>query len=152
MALRHTHGTEAETIQKSGRYTTVIKNHDGAFFPLYGLWMKQEENTRWPFDPVLPKWFAQRRLMVDPKFRHQWKTRNAIKVTDEWESADMRRQLPGKRRLAEQVVVDRPDLGEEVVCRYPVVSLPGVRDIIPFEDSGNLTIQKPSCLLKFSLR
>lgn len=56
---------------------TVIKDGNGAFFPLFGNWMKWEDDARWPFDPKLPKWFEewiiQQKLTVDEKFKAQWK-------------------------------------------------------------------------------
>lgn len=125
---------------------TVIKDNKGAFFPMFGPWMKFEDNARWPFIPDLPKWFQewiiQKRLTLDPKFRQQWKHTEATKIINNWEDPTSRRQLPSKRRLVEQVVAEWPDGVAETVSRFPMVSLPGVGDICPFEDTTTLTIQK----------
>ncbi|KAF4377304.1 hypothetical protein G4B88_011139 [Cannabis sativa] len=125
---------------------TVIKDPNGAFFPMYGVWMKYEEEAKWPFSPTLPKWFEewiiQQRLMMDETFKQQWRIKNSIKTTDDWEARENRRELPGKRRMVEQVVEDLPETGEERVCRYPTVTLPGIGEVCPFEDTDNLVIKK----------
>lgn len=109
---------------------TVIKDSKGAFFPLFGSWMRHEDNARWPFLSDLPRWFQdwiiQKRLSLDPLFRQQYKQAEATKLMDGWEDFTSRRQLPSKRRLVEQVVAEWPESGAETVVRYPTVTLPGV--------------------------
>ncbi|KAF4368237.1 hypothetical protein F8388_022870 [Cannabis sativa] len=108
--------------------------------------MKHEESARWPFSPDLPKWFQdwiiQKRLSVDPKFKDQWKMANSLRIADSWEARETRRQLAGKRRMVEQVVEEMPKTEEVRVCRFPMVTLPGVGDVCPFEDTSNLVVPK----------
>ncbi|KAF4364948.1 hypothetical protein F8388_020662 [Cannabis sativa] len=96
---------------------TVVKDPNGVFFLLFGSWMKYEDPARWPFSSDLPRWFQewiiQKRLTVDPKFKEQWKMNNSLRIANSWEARESRRQLPGKRRLVEQVVEDMPKTDEE---------------------------------------
>ncbi|KAF4371440.1 hypothetical protein F8388_001968 [Cannabis sativa] len=125
---------------------TVVKDSNGVFFPLFGSWMKHEDPARWPFSSDLPRWFQewiiQKRLTVDPKFKEQWKINNSLRIADSWEARESRRQLPGKRRLVEQVVEDMPETDEERVSRFPMVTLPGIGEICPFQDTANLVVPK----------
>ncbi|KAF4367779.1 hypothetical protein G4B88_011080 [Cannabis sativa] len=125
---------------------TVTKDAKGNFFPLFGSWMKHEEAARWPLSPDLPKWFQQwiiqKRLTLDPKFKDQWKMANSLQIADSWEARESRRQLPGKRRMVEQLVEEMPETEEVRVCRFPMVTLPGVGDVCSFEDSANLVVPK----------
>ncbi|KAF4398830.1 hypothetical protein G4B88_028193 [Cannabis sativa] len=88
----------------------------GAFFPMFGAWMKHEEPARSPFSSPLPYWFEewiiQKRLTVDQKFKQQWKMCNSLKIVDAWDARETRRQLPGKRRLVEQVMEELPATNE----------------------------------------
>ncbi|KAF4389297.1 hypothetical protein G4B88_003110 [Cannabis sativa] len=123
---------------------TIIKDQSGAFFPMFGIWMKHEETAKGPFAPNLPKWcqawIIQKMLTVDQTFKQQWKISNSIKVADDWGARESRRQLPGKRQMVEQVVEDLPATGEEKVCHFIMVTLPGVGDICHFEDTATLVI------------
>ncbi|KAF4351037.1 hypothetical protein F8388_016215 [Cannabis sativa] len=125
---------------------TITKDPNGNFFPLFGSWMKHEESARWPFSPDLPKWFQdwiiQKRLAVDPKFKDQMKMANSLRIADSWEARESRRQLPGKWRMVEQVVEEMPETEEVRVCHFPMVTLPGVGDVCPFEDTANLVVPK----------
>ncbi|KAF4357230.1 hypothetical protein F8388_017442 [Cannabis sativa] len=109
---------------------TVIKDSKGGFFPMYGAWMKHDDEARWPFSPILPRWFEewilQKRLTVDKKFKQMWKMDNSLKAIESWEARETRRQYPGKRRMVEQVIEDLPETEEERVSRFPMVSLPGI--------------------------
>ncbi|KAF4375807.1 hypothetical protein F8388_014529 [Cannabis sativa] len=104
---------------------TVIKDSKGVFFPLFGLWMKHDNEARWPFSPSLPKWFeewiVQKRLTVDNKFKQLWKMDKSMKAIDSWEARETR--------------------------RFPMVSLPGIGKICPFEDTTNLVVKKSTVSL-----
>ena len=72
---------------------TVIKDASGDFYPMYGVWMKHEEQAKWPFDKDLPKWFKdwilQRRLTVDERFKLLWHDKKRNKIVEEWDSSDL---------------------------------------------------------------
>ncbi|KAM6555615.1 hypothetical protein CsatB_002634 [Cannabis sativa] len=130
---------------------TVIKDVNGAFFPMFGSWMKYDDDARWPFSPLLPKWFEewiiQKRLTVDNKFKQLWKIDNSMKAIESWEAREQRNKYPGKRRMVEQVVEDLPETEEERVSRFLVVSLPGIGEVCPFEDTANLVVKKTTANL-----
>ncbi|KAF4394377.1 hypothetical protein G4B88_018527 [Cannabis sativa] len=83
---------------------------------------KHEEPVRWPFAPNLPKWFEewiiQKRLTVDQTFKQQRKLSNSVK--------------------------DLPATDEEKVSCFSMVSIPGVGEVCPFEDTATLVIRKAS--------
>ncbi|KAF4399132.1 hypothetical protein G4B88_023726 [Cannabis sativa] len=130
---------------------TVIKDVNGAFFPMFGSWMKYDDDARWPFSPLLPKWFEewiiQKRLTVDNKFKQLWKIDNSMKAIESWEAREQRNQCPGKRRMVEQVVEDLSEMEQERVSRFLVVSLPGIGEVCPFEDTANLVVKKTTANL-----
>ncbi|KAF4376140.1 hypothetical protein G4B88_004944 [Cannabis sativa] len=125
---------------------TVIKDSQGAYFPMFGTWMKHEEPARSPFSCPLPSWFEewiiQKRLTVDQKFKQQWKMNTSLQIAGSWEARETRRQLPGKRRLVEQVVEELPETNELRVTRFPMVTLPGVGEVCPLEDTDTLVVCK----------
>ncbi|KAF4368008.1 hypothetical protein F8388_002619 [Cannabis sativa] len=65
-----------------------------------------------------------------------------MEIADAWEARENRRQLPGKRRLVEQVVEELPATEEERVCRFLMVTLPGVGEVCPLKDTANLVVPK----------
>uniref|UniRef100_A0A803QGH5 Reverse transcriptase domain-containing protein n=1 Tax=Cannabis sativa TaxID=3483 RepID=A0A803QGH5_CANSA len=134
---------------------TVIKDVNGAFFPMFGSWMTYDDDARWPFSPLLPKWFEewiiQKRLTVDNKFKQIWKMDNSMKAIESWEAREQRNQYPWKRRMVEQVVEDLPETEEERVSCFPVVSLPGIGEVCPFEDTVNLVVKKMTANLPNSV-
>lgn len=89
-----------------------------------------------------------------------------ITEVDEWEAAESRLQLPGKRRLVEHSVVipsktaetaaekaettPAPEEMVEKITRYSVVSLPGIGDICPFNDIANFQQRKATPSIPFS--
>ncbi|KAF4365220.1 hypothetical protein G4B88_000379 [Cannabis sativa] len=107
---------------------TVTKDSTGAFFPLFGNWMKHEEPARRPFSTDLPKWFQE------------WIIQKRLTARES------RRQLPGKRRLVEQLVEELPATEEERVCRFPMVTLPRIGEVCPFDDTANLVVPKVPAL------
>lgn len=82
-----------------------------------------------------------------------------ISEVEDWEAAEQRRQMPGKRRLVEHISEGSSTLPKEttemgpdgdtepnertvMVSRYPVVDLPGVGEICPFGDTANFVMRK----------
>ncbi|KAF4369810.1 hypothetical protein F8388_019690 [Cannabis sativa] len=102
---------------------TLIKDHHGAFFPMFGAWMKHEELARSPFSSPLPNWFEE------------WIIQKRLTDTRE-----TRRQLLGKRRLVEQVMEELPATNEIRVSHFSMVTLPGVGEVCPLEDTATLVV------------
>ncbi|KAF4368981.1 hypothetical protein G4B88_011809 [Cannabis sativa] len=125
---------------------TVIKNGEGAFFPMYGVWMDEEAKESSPFQQPLPKWFndwiVNKKALKDPKFRNQLKNQCIIQQAEASECRELRLQYPGKRRLAEEVVEERPESGEVVLNRYQVVLLPGIGEVTPFKNTATGVVEK----------
>uniref|UniRef100_A0A803Q6P4 Zinc knuckle CX2CX4HX4C domain-containing protein n=1 Tax=Cannabis sativa TaxID=3483 RepID=A0A803Q6P4_CANSA len=125
---------------------TVIKNGEGAFFPMYGVWMDEEAKESSPFQQPLPKWFndwiVNKKALKDPKFGNQLKNQCIIQQAEASECRELRLQYPGKRRLAEEVVEERPESGEVVLNRYQVVLLPGIGEVTPFKNTATGVVEK----------
>uniref|UniRef100_A0A803Q7L3 Zinc knuckle CX2CX4HX4C domain-containing protein n=1 Tax=Cannabis sativa TaxID=3483 RepID=A0A803Q7L3_CANSA len=101
----------------------MIKDTNGEFFPMYGNWMA-EDTIEWsPFNLPLSKWFSE----------------GIIEGAD---SRELRTQYPGKRRQVETVVETRVSSGELVINRYPAVTLSGIGEVTPFENTTNLIVEK----------
>ncbi|KAF4380784.1 hypothetical protein F8388_017138 [Cannabis sativa] len=125
---------------------TVIKNEEGAFFPMFGTWMDEESRESSPFQSPLPKWFndwiLNQQALKDPKVRNQLLNQRIIQRAESSECRELRIQYPGKRRLVEEVVELRPETKEMVINRYPAVLLPGIGEVTPFENTATGVVEK----------
>ncbi|KAF4348893.1 hypothetical protein F8388_001733 [Cannabis sativa] len=112
---------------------TVIKNGEGAFFPMYGVWMDEEAKESSPFQQPLPKWFndwiVNKKALKDPKFRNQLKNQCIIQQAEASECRELRLQYLGKRRLAKEVVEERPESGEVVLNQKVLPDPPSIEDV-----------------------
>ncbi|KAF4366772.1 hypothetical protein G4B88_022065 [Cannabis sativa] len=94
---------------------TVIKNGEGAFFPMYGVWMDEEAKESSPFQQPLPKWFndwiVNKKALKDPKFRNQLKNQCIIQQAEasEWigEVTPFKNTATG---VVEKVLPDPPSI------------------------------------------
>ncbi|KAF4388293.1 hypothetical protein F8388_021123 [Cannabis sativa] len=120
---------------------TVIKDAAGNFFPMFGVWLKNEAPEKSTFSSPLAKWFQdwvlQKKLCNDPTTRNLLKVQRAIENGDSAEARECRQQLPGKKRIVTEEDSDasntQPGL---VITQMSVVYLPGIGEIAPF---GNNT-------------
>ncbi|KAF4394660.1 hypothetical protein G4B88_011121 [Cannabis sativa] len=124
----------------------VIKNTKGEFFPMFGNWMAEDAIERSPFTLPLPKWFSEwivnQKAAKDEKMRQLLKNQR-LSLQIEWaDSRELRTQYPGKRRQVETVVETRVSSGELVINRYPAVTLLGIGEVTPFENTANLIVEK----------
>ncbi|KAF4383380.1 hypothetical protein G4B88_023954 [Cannabis sativa] len=113
---------------------TVIKDDKGTFYPMFGTWLKHESKERSTFTSPLAKWFQdwalQKPLDHDPK---------AILHGDSDELRECRLQLSAKKRIASEddesnSWLDQP---EAVITQIPLVRLPGIGEIAPFDNWGD---------------
>ncbi|KAM6576669.1 hypothetical protein CsatB_028506 [Cannabis sativa] len=62
---------------------TIIKDANGNFYPMFGVWLKSDASEKSTFTTPLAKWFQdwvlQKRLCHDPILRNQMKVHKAIK-------------------------------------------------------------------------
>ncbi|KAF4348394.1 hypothetical protein F8388_000663 [Cannabis sativa] len=73
-----------------------------------------------------------------------WMAEDTIECS-QIEGADLRElrtQYPGKRRQVETVVETRDSSGELVINLYPAVTLSGIGEVTPFENTTNLIVEK----------
>ncbi|KAF4400687.1 hypothetical protein G4B88_001242 [Cannabis sativa] len=124
----------------------VIKNTKGEFFPMFGNWMAKDAIERSPFTLPLPKWFSEwivnQKAAKDEKMRQLLKNQRLSLQIECADSRELRTQYPGKRRQVETVVETRVSSGELVINRYPAVTLPGIGEVTPFENTANLIVEK----------
>ncbi|KAM6590922.1 hypothetical protein CsatA_013527 [Cannabis sativa] len=116
---------------------TVVKDDQGNFYPMFGIWLKKDAQEKSPFTTPLVKlfqdWVLQKRLGRDPTLRNQVKVQKALRHGDEAELRECRMQFQGKRRI----VTDSDEEGgspttEEVITQLPLVYLPGIGEFAPF--------------------
>ncbi|KAF4373715.1 hypothetical protein G4B88_030058 [Cannabis sativa] len=122
---------------------TVIKDAEGNFFPMYGVWLKKEAPEKSTFSTPLAKWFQdwvmQKKLSIDPTTRNLVKIQRAIQNGDSDEMRENRRQLPGKKRIVSE---DDDSVGDSppgmVITQMPLVYLPGIGEIAPFGNNSKM--------------
>ncbi|KAF4366795.1 hypothetical protein G4B88_018218 [Cannabis sativa] len=122
---------------------TVIKDENGNFYPMFGVWLKSDATEKSTFSSPLAKWFQdwvlQKRLCQDPILRNQMKVHKAIRNGEEAEIRECRRQYPGKKRIVTDDEVIAGDAQPEVVItQLPLVYLPGIEEIAPFGNNSKL--------------
>ncbi|KAF4348167.1 hypothetical protein F8388_017732 [Cannabis sativa] len=100
----------------------VIKNTKGEFFPI--------------------EWIVNQKAAKDEKTRQLLKNQRLSLQIECADSRELRTQYPGKRRQVETVVETRVSSGELVINRYPAVTLPGIGEVTPFENTANLIVEK----------
>ncbi|KAF4390189.1 hypothetical protein G4B88_005107, partial [Cannabis sativa] len=120
---------------------TIIKDASGNFYPMYGIWLKSDVAEKSTFTSPFAKWFQdwvlQKSLCRDPIIRNQMKIQESIRHGEADEIREMRRQLPGKKRIVtdEDVLPDDQQSGL-VIAQLPLVYLPGIGEIAPFGNNS----------------
>uniref|UniRef100_A0A803QB76 Reverse transcriptase domain-containing protein n=1 Tax=Cannabis sativa TaxID=3483 RepID=A0A803QB76_CANSA len=68
---------------------TIVKDEFGNFYPMFGVWLKNDAQEKSTFTTPLAKWFQdwvlQKRLGTDPVLRNQMKIHRAIRNSEEAE-------------------------------------------------------------------
>ncbi|KAM6577643.1 hypothetical protein CsatB_029480 [Cannabis sativa] len=108
--------------------------------------MAEDAIERSPFTLPLPKlfseWIVNQKAAKDEKTRQLLKNQRLSLQIECADSRELRTQYPGKRRQVETVVETRVSSGELVINRYPAVTLPGIGEVTPFENTANLIVEK----------
>ncbi|KAF4396269.1 hypothetical protein F8388_019815 [Cannabis sativa] len=86
----------------------------GGFFPMFGNWMAEDALEKSPFQSPLPKWFTEWIIF----------------------------KRAAKDEKVETIVETRRDTEEVVLNRYPIVLLPGIGEVSPFENTEDLVVEK----------
>ncbi|KAF4392061.1 hypothetical protein F8388_004390 [Cannabis sativa] len=124
---------------------TIVKDEFGNFYPMFGVWLKNDAQEKSTFTTPLAKWFQdwvlQKRLGTDPVLRNQMKIHRAIRNSEEAEIRECRMQLPTKKRI----VTDSEDEGsaataEQVITQLPLVYLPGIGEVAPFGNNSKRVV------------
>uniref|UniRef100_A0A803Q6G8 Uncharacterized protein n=1 Tax=Cannabis sativa TaxID=3483 RepID=A0A803Q6G8_CANSA len=119
----------------------MVKDDQGNFYPLFGIWLKKDAQEKSTFTMPLPKWFQgwvmQKRLGKDPMLRNQVKVQKALRNGEKAEIRECRMQFPGKRRIVSDSdeESDAPT-AEEVITQLPLIYLPGIGEFAPFGNNS----------------
>ncbi|KAF4364770.1 hypothetical protein F8388_018446 [Cannabis sativa] len=127
---------------------TVVKDNLGNYYPLYGLWLRNDVKEKSTFSTPLAKWFQdwvlQKRMGKDQVLCNQIKVHKAIRNGEEAEMRECRMQLPSKRRIVSDS--DEEHDGSEpamVITQLPMVYLPGIGEVAPFgQNSKQVNVQE----------
>ncbi|KAF4385017.1 hypothetical protein F8388_010615 [Cannabis sativa] len=122
---------------------TIIKDANDNFFPMYGVWLKNEAPEKSTFSSPLAKWFhdwvLQKKLCTDSTTRNLLKVHRAIANGDAAELRECRRQFPGKKRIVtEEETTDDDTQPGLVITQLPMVYLPGIGEIAPFGNNSKV--------------
>ncbi|KAF4357191.1 hypothetical protein F8388_003338 [Cannabis sativa] len=120
---------------------TVVKDSNGNFYPMFGIWLKNDAPEKSTFTTPLAKcfqdWVLQKQLGVDPILRNQMKIHKSIRNGEAAELRECRLQLPSKKRIVNDSGDTLDDsTSEKVIIQLPMVNLPGIGEVAPF---GNNT-------------
>ncbi|KAF4364005.1 hypothetical protein G4B88_014962 [Cannabis sativa] len=126
---------------------TIVKDAQGNFYPMYGVWLKNDAKEKSTFTAPLAKWFQdwvlQKQLGKDPTLRNQFKIHKALQHAENDELRESRLQLPSKRRIVEDAD-DTPGTNstniEAVITQLPLVNLPGIGEFAPFGNNAKRVV------------
>ncbi|KAF4377610.1 hypothetical protein G4B88_006890 [Cannabis sativa] len=124
---------------------TVVKDVDGNFYPMFGVWLKSDAQEKSTFTTPLAKWFQdwalQKQLARDPVLRNQMKVHKAIQHGESAELRESRIQLPAKRRIVEDTENPSEEAtNQKVIIQLPLVNLPGIGEFAPFGGNSKIAI------------
>ncbi|KAF4372999.1 hypothetical protein F8388_011026 [Cannabis sativa] len=122
---------------------TIVKDAHGNYYPMYGVWLKNDAKEKSTFTTPLAKWFQdlvlQKQLGKDPTLRNQFKVHKALQHAENDELREFRLQFPSKRRIVEDsddAPANTLSNAEAVITQLLLVNLPGIGEFAPF---GNNT-------------
>ncbi|KAF4358456.1 hypothetical protein G4B88_020134 [Cannabis sativa] len=126
---------------------TIVKDAHGNYYPMYGVWLKNDAKEKSTFTTPLAKWFQdwvlQKQLGKDPTLRNQFKVHKAIQHAENDEMRECRLQLPSKRRIvkdSDDALANAPSNAEAVITQLLLVNLPGIGEFAPFGNNAKRVI------------